>query len=235
MIKNLALVTTYFDYPDYYLPVFYQNAMKYFDSKDIHIIRYLESNLNLDSLYSKLYHYKIVKNIEYYKTHLLDRYEYLLFADATDTNIYRPTDSIISDFLSFDANIVFCGEKCAWPPIDSRYSYDTKPKLSSSFYLNSGLYIGYTDKIIEHMDSIIQNNRTIYDDQGHWTIEYLLSNDIVVDQYSRLFFSSLNSKNEIQVSDNRIILPNNPYFVHDNGPYNEETLKISEILNETKH
>lgn len=232
-MKKLALVTTYFDYPDYYLPVFYQKALKYLDKEDIHIIRYLEPNKSLDSLYSKLYHYKIVENIKYYKNYLLNQYEYILFADATDTNIYRSLDSIITDFLSFGANIVFCGEKCAWPPIDSKYSYDTKPKLSTNFYLNSGLYIGYTEKIIEHMESIVKNDRTPYDDQGHWTIEYLLSDDIVVDQKNLIFFSSLNSKNEIQLVNNKVILPTNPYFVHDNGPYNDETFKISEILNET--
>lgn len=233
MTQNIALVTTYFDYPEYYLPVFYQNAIKYFKTEDIHIIRYLDHNTRLESLYAKLYYYKIVKNIDYYKEHLLNKYKYMIFADATDTNLYRSPESIIDDFLSFNANIVFCGEKCAWPPIDSKYSYDIKPKLSANFYLNSGLYIGYTDKIIEHMQSIIEHNRTIYDDQGHWTIEYLLSNDIAVDQNNRIFFSSLNSKNDIQFSDQQIILPTNPYFVHDNGPYNDETLKISEMLNET--
>ena len=74
-MNDIALVTTYFDYPEHYLPVFYQNAKKYFDIKDIHVIRYLESNTNLDGLYAKLYHYKIVKNIESYKKYLEAKFQ----------------------------------------------------------------------------------------------------------------------------------------------------------------
>ena len=74
-MNDIALVTTYFDYPEHYLPVFYQNAKKYFDIKDIHVIRYLERNTNLDGLYAKLYHYKIVKNIESYKKYLEAKFQ----------------------------------------------------------------------------------------------------------------------------------------------------------------
>ena len=146
-MNDIALVTTYFDYPNGYLPIFYQNAIKYFNINDIHIIRYLESNPKLDSLYAKLYYYKIVENIKYYKANLLYKYKYILFADATDTNFYRDPDSIIEEFLKFNANIVFCGEKGFWPPIEEKDLYNAKPKLTENFYLNSGLYIGYTDKI----------------------------------------------------------------------------------------
>jgi hypothetical protein len=229
-MNDIALVTTYFDYPEYHLPVFYKNAIQYFNAKDIHIIRYLENDKNLEGLYAKLYHYKIVQNIQYYKNKLLNNYKYILFADATDTNFYRDPSSIIEAFLSFDANIVFCGEKGFWPPINEKHLYENKPKLTDSFYLNSGLYIGYTDKIIEHMETIVANNRTPYDDQGHWTIEYLLCDDIKVDQENKLFFSSLYSKDKVISSEGKIRLTCDPYMVHDNGPFTEDTFKIAELL-----
>lgn len=230
-MQNLALVTCLFDYPNNINPLFYNNALKYFNAKDIYIIRYNEQHKDW-SLYQKLYYYKIVKNIEYYKLELQNKYEYLIFADATDTNIYRSIDSSIIDiFHTFNSDIVFCGEKCAWPPIDSQYSYNNKPKLSDKFYLNSGLYMGYTNKVIQHMKNIISNNRTPYDDQGHWTIEYLLNNNICVDQNNLLFFSSLNCRNNVHIKDNEFpVLDCNPYFVHDNGPHNNETIKIANLL-----
>ena len=58
-MKNIALMTVLFDYPDYYQPTFYKNALKYFKSDDIHIVRM--SNLITDgSYYDKLFHYKVI-------------------------------------------------------------------------------------------------------------------------------------------------------------------------------
>ena len=230
-MKNIALVTTYFDYPDHAVPCFYNNALKYFNASDIHIIRNGIPETSLESLYAKLYYYKIVKNIEYYKAHLHGKYEYILFADAKDTNFYRTPIDIIDIFKTFDCSIVFGGERGFWPPIAEKHLYDLKEKKSESFYLNSGLYFGYTDKIIEHMESIIHHNRTVYDDQGHWTIEYLVSNDIKVDQESKMFFSTLETSSEITINgDNKYIINSNPIMVHDNGPYGDTTLKIAHLL-----
>jgi hypothetical protein len=229
MIQNIALVTTLFDYPEYYLPSFYKNACNYFSDNDIHIIRYQDHKPDW-SLYQKLYYYKIYQNLEYFQNKLLNKYEYILFADATDTNIYKPIDNTIFDvFHSFDSNIVFCGEKCLWPPVDHGNMYNSKPKLSDRFYLNSGLYMGYTAKIIEYMKEIIAHNRTFYDDQGHWTIQYLLSSDIIIDQNNLLFFSTLNSKEDVNLNKKQITRYS-PYFIHDNGPHNEDTIKMADIL-----
>jgi hypothetical protein len=230
-MNNIALVTTFFDYPEYTMPCFMNNAKKYFKEEDIHIIRYFTENVTLNSLYEKLYIYKIVKNIEYYKKYLLGKYKYMIFADAKDTNFYRPPTDIIQVFEEFNCNIVFCGERGFWPPINEKYLYDTKEKNTDSFYLNSGLYIGYTDKIIEHMEIIIRQNRTVYDDQGHWTLEYLLNNDIKVDQESKIFFSTFETKNLITVSeDGTYVISSAPYMVHDNGPFGDTTLKIAHLI-----
>ena len=205
-MKSVALVSTFFDYPIHALPCFYANAIKYFTSDDIHIIRYEGPTRRTNSLYEKLYYYKIVKNIEYYTRFLLGKYDYILFGDGTDTNFYRSPENIIETFNTFECNIVFCGEKCFWPPLPERHLYDTKEKLSDSFYLNSGLYIGYTEKIIKHMENIIHEYRTPYDDQGHWTLEYFYNNDIKIDQERKLFFSTLESRNDIKNIDGRILV-----------------------------
>jgi hypothetical protein len=230
-MNNIALATTFFDYPEYAMPCFMNNAKKYFKEEDIHIIRYFTENVTFNSLYEKLYMYKIVKNIEYYKKYLLGKYKYMIFADAKDTNFYRSPADIIQAFEEFNCNIVFCGERGFWPPINEKHLYDTKEKNTDSFYLNSGLYMGYTDKIIEHMEIIIRQNRTVYDDQGHWTLEYLLNNDIKVDQESKIFFSTFETKKLITVSeDGAYIISSNPYMVHDNGPFGDTTLKIAHLI-----
>lgn len=227
---KIALVTTFFDYPLTALPCFYNNAIKYFNPSDIHVIRYDDPTRRSNSLYEKLYYYKVVKNIEYYKEFLLGKYDYILFGDAKDTNFYRDPCDIIDAFNTFNCNIVFCGEKGFWPPLSERPLYETKEKLSTSFYLNSGLYLGYTDKVIAHMETIIKENRTPYDDQGHWTLEYFYNNDIRVDQERKLFFSTLESKDDIKIVDGKYVIDSSPYMVHDNGPFGESTLKIAHLI-----
>lgn len=228
-MNNVALITTFFDYPVYALPCFYKNALKYFKKEDIHIIRNNELNTELTNYYEKLYFYKIKKNLEYYKQKLLGNYKYLLFGDAKDTNFYRDPSTIVEDFKKYNCNILFCAENGFWPPINEKDLYNKKEKLSETYFLNSGLYIGYTDKIIHHMENIVKENRTVYDDQGHWAIEYLLSDDIRVDQEKKIFFSTFEAKHELILGD-KIIIPSNSYMIHDNGPYNDKTLKFANEL-----
>ena len=62
-MNKIALITALFDYPDYYQPSFYKNALKYFSPEDIHVVR--NSGLIDGSYYDKLYFYKTVKVLEY--------------------------------------------------------------------------------------------------------------------------------------------------------------------------
>jgi len=112
--------------------------------------------------------------------------------------------------------------------------YDEKPILTDYKYLNSGTYFGYTNKIIHHLKQIIEKEYQIgIDDQGKWTIEYLLSDDIIIDQKQDFFFSTFNSKNNINFDNNKITLINSSaYIIHDNGGFNEETIKLTNLLNE---
>lgn len=229
-MQNLALVTVYFEYPDYAMPCFLNNARKYFSKNNIHIMRFSDPLMQGKNLYEKLYYYKSVKGLEYIKENILGKYDYILFADAKDTNFYRDPSDIIQTFTSFDCSILFCSEKCFWPPVGDKDIYNVKEKLTDSYFLNSGLYIGYTEKIVYHLEEIVKHNRTVYDDQGHWTLEYLCNTDIKVDQYKKVFFSTLDSKDEVVLQDNKFILPSNPYMVHDNGPYNDKTLKLADKL-----
>jgi hypothetical protein len=232
-MSKIAIITALFDYPDYYQPSFYNNALKYFLPEDIHVVR--NSGLITDgSYYDKLYYYKTVKVLEYIQTHIVGKYDYILFLDATDTNFIKSPEGIVDKFKSLNCNIVMGAEKGLWPPTNYTHLYENKRVINESKYLNSGTYFGYTDKIIYHLKDIIEKEyQTGIDDQGRWTIQYLLNDDIIIDQERDFFFSTLDTKNSVKIEGSEISLLNlNAYIIHDNGPYTENTIKLTELLNE---
>jgi hypothetical protein len=61
----------------------------------------------------------------------------------------------------------------------------------------------------------------------------LLNDDIIIDQERDFFFSTLDTKNSVKIEGSEISLLNlNAYIIHDNGPYTENTIKLTELLNE---
>jgi hypothetical protein len=231
MIQNIALITSLFDYPDYYTPTFYNNALKYFNKNDIHIIRN-NGLITNGSYYDKLYFYKIPKVLEYIKTNIVGKYDFIFFLDATDTNFYSSPENIINKFVGKNCSIIMGAEKGLWPPTSYNHLYEKKNITSEYKYLNSGTYFGYTTKIIEHMENIINKVYDVgVDDQGKWTTEFLLNDDIIIDSNCEFFMSSLDSKKYFDFKDERLtILGFNPIVVHDNGPYNEDTIKVVDKL-----
>ena len=225
MIKDIALVTCLFDYPEHYFPTFWNNAIKYFYPKNIYIARF-NNLIQSNSYYEKLSFYKINQMLIFINK-FLTKYKYLLFLDATDTNFYSSPIDIISKFEKNKASIIFGAERCLWPSTEYNHLYDQKQiDLTNPYrYLNSGTYFGFTEAVLDHLRNIINRKITKYDDQGLWTIEYLLSNDICIDQNCDLFFSTLNSKEYID-KDSHKIVGFDPIIIHDNGPYNENTIKL---------
>ncbi len=232
-MSKISLITALFDYPNYYQPSFYKNALKYFSSDDIHVIR--NSGLITDgSYYDKLYFYKTVKVLEYVESHILGKYDYILFLDATDTNFIKSPEGIIEKFKSLNCNIVMGAEKGLWPPTNYTHLYANKRAINDSKYLNSGTYFGYTSEIVRHLKDIIEKEyQTGIDDQGRWTIQYLLNDDIVIDQEREFFFSTLDTKDSVKIENNEVSLLNlGACIIHDNGPYTDNTIKLTQILNE---
>lgn len=232
-MTKIAVITSLFDYPSEWIPTFYSKAIKYFDPLDIHISRN-HSLIQTDSYYNKLYFYKIIKVLDYILENIKDKYKYIVFLDATDTNFISSPNNIIEKFHELQCNILMGAEKGLWPNTPYTHLYANKEILSEYKYLNSGTYIGYTDSIIKHLHNIINNNyQAGYDDQGQWTIEYLLSDDIKIDQKQDIFFSTYQSKNNIEINKDKIILKNSSAcIIHDNGGFDEYTIKLTEIINE---
>ena len=64
-------------------------------------------------------------------------------------------------------------------------------------------------------------------DQGNWQIEYLLNSNIKLDYNNKLVFNSYLAKTDININDNVVSFnTNTPIFVHDNGGFNDDTIKI---------
>lgn len=230
-MEKIALMTVLFDYPDYYQPTFYKNALNYFNEKDIHVVR-LTNLIKDGSYYDKLFYYKVVGLLDYIQKNIVGNYEYILFLDATDTNFISSPENIINKFKEFDCSVVLGAEYGLWPITNYTYLYDEKPKLSDKFYLNSGTYIGYTDNIVYHLNDIIEKRyQEGIDDQGRWSIQYLLNDDIKIDQKCELFFSTHLSKKDVIIKDDVVTLNNiNACIIHDNGPYGDETIKLTNLL-----
>jgi hypothetical protein len=237
-MNNIALITIFFDYADFKMPSFYDNALKYFNKNDIHIIRC--NNESVDgTIYDRISFHKIVKVHEYIKKEIIAKYDYILFMDGNDTNFYKEPYGLVEDFIKLNKSIVFCGEVVQWP-FDREINelYNNKEKIGEAQFLNSGQYIGYTDKIILHLENIIAEyqNETGIDDQGRWVTEYLKTDDISVDQSRTFFFSTYDAKQHIEFNNDEIKLNNmSPYFIHDNGPDSENTIKIVEFFNGKKY
>lgn len=232
-MEKIALITLLFDYPNYFKPTFYENSLKYFLPENIHIIRH-SGLVSEGSYYDKLYFYKVVKVLEYIKLHIVDKYDYILFLDATDTNFISSPENIIENFKKTNSSIIMGAEKGLWPQTNYTHLYNNKRILNDSKYLNSGTYFGYTNKIVDHLSDIINKEyQTGIDDQGRWTIQYLLNDDIIIDQERDFFFSTLDTKDSIKFSDGIVSLIDlKACIIHDNGPYNENTIKLTQILNE---
>jgi FkbM family methyltransferase len=223
--NKIALMTVLFDYPDYYLPTFYENALKFYNQEDIHIVRF-NKLIDSESIYDKYYYYKVIGLLDYIEKNIVNKYDYILFMDATDTNFISTPENIIKDFKSFNCSVLFGAEYGLWPHTKFVSLYENKTKRTDKFYLNSGFYIGYTEKIVHYLKDMISQDY-YRDDQGSWTAVYLLNQDIEIDQECKIFFSSYLSKKDVIIYGNNAKLKNlNASIIHDNGPYGDETIKL---------
>lgn len=234
-MKQLAVLTQIFNYPKSYMPAFYDNALKYFNKEDIHIIRENEGETTNKSIDDLLFLFKVIKIKEYIQNNLLGKYEHVLYMDATDTNFIKNPSDIVFEFNKHNKSIIFGGEMVLYPHTENDYLYDYKPKETEFIYLNAGVWIGKVEKVIQHMQQMIDNIDCIYEDQGRWTYQYLHNDDIMIDQHNHFFFNTYNAADYISITKTGVTLKNmSPYVIHDNGPKSGNTFKICEFYNNKK-
>ncbi len=145
----------------------------------------------------------------------------IVFTDCYDVIMNNNINILIEKYKRlFNGKIVFAGETSCWPDknLELRYPYSTKNILTR--FLNSGVFIGYSNDIKNIlMTEIINNN----DDQLYYTYKFFEHENIVIDYNCELFLclNGLTEKIHIDKEKSCILYNNNrPTFIHGNGPEN---------------
>ena len=160
---------------------------------------------------------KIIFLQEYLKT--LDENKLVIFTDSYDVicnnNINNLCDIYNKDFSD---KIVFATENSCWPDRNLENFY---PKVDNkqNIYLNSGLFMGYSNDIRKLIDKDIRPHE---DDQLYYTEEFLYNRRNIELDYENKLFLCLNGDQEVlRINKSKSqLLHNNipPIFLHGNGP-----------------
>jgi hypothetical protein len=156
--------------------------------------------------------------------------EYVIYSDTTDVVCLSDIQQIKFENSS---KVLFSSEFHRYPNESTLSNWEpinqyTQSDIINRNFLNSGLYIGKTEKIIELLSYCIENilpkeYKNFGGDQGVYTYCYLNSAQkyIELDSNSNLFLSTyLRSSNEYLLQNDRLTHrtnKNSPIFVHDNG------------------
>lgn len=79
--------------------------------------------------------------------------EFIIFCDSWDLVFTTTPEEVIEKFLEFNCDLVISAERNCFPN-DLKEEYDKLPSTSSFKYLNSGLIVGYTQKLLETLEAM---------------------------------------------------------------------------------
>jgi hypothetical protein len=105
------------------------------------------------------------------------RTPYVMALDADDVLLVSSVDRLLAEFLSFECDIVFSGEKNSYPEVLQLMEFEQSIAESPYCYLNSGAWIGRTetcrrffrDCLEEHHGDLVAAHpvsHVLRDDQG---------------------------------------------------------------------
>lgn len=226
---KVAVITVLFDYPDYYTPIFQDKLLDNFPQEDYYVVRYKSENeiIRNESYYFKFTHFRIKNLLDFITSNISQKYDYFLHLDATDVGYVGGIEKIPQLMMEYDCSILFGGERNLWPNTDYSHLYENKKTDSLYKYLNAGVFCAETNSFISHAKEILNRGLSGLCDQGNWQIEYLLNSDIKIDYDNKLVLNSYLAKEDIIISDQDLTFKTNkPIFVHDNGGFNDHTIKI---------
>jgi hypothetical protein len=229
MIKKTAVVSVLFDYPNYFVPTFQNKILNDLDSDDYYVIRYNseEHNISQESYYFKFTYFRIKEIVSFIKEKILNKYEYFILLDATDVGYINNLGSIETIMKEYDCNILFGAERNLWPNTDYSHLHDEKDIKTPYKFLNAGVFCAKPQSFLSHIEKILERGLVGLCDQGNWQIEYLLNNDIQLDYNNKLVLNTYLAKQDFTLINNDVkFLINQPIFVHDNGGYNDDTVKL---------
>ena len=146
----------------------------------------------------------------------------MIFTDSYDVLCNNHVNIMVNTYNSkFKGKIVFGSETSCWPDRNLAVKY---PVVNvNNKYLNSGVFMGYTDDIKNILKNSIANNA---DDQLYYTyrlLESIKNNGKIVLDYNNDLFVCMNGvidKLKLNKSRNCLESQTNtrPFFIHANGP-----------------
>jgi len=229
MSKKIAVVTVLFDYPSHFVPTFQNKILNDLDSDDYYVIRYSseEHNISQESYYFKFTYFRIKEIVLFIKEKILDKYEYFILLDATDVGYINNLNSIETIMKEYDCDILFGAERNLWPNTDYSHLHDEKNIKTHYKFLNAGVFCAKPQSFLSHIEKILERGLVGLCDQGNWQIEYLLNDNIQLDYNNKLVLNTYLAKQDFTLINGDVkFLINQPIFIHDNGGYNDDTVKL---------
>jgi hypothetical protein len=229
MEDKVAVISVLYDYPNHFTPTFEKRILKDINKEDYFVIRYFseEEGIKDRSYYFKFTYYRIFKIVEFIKKNILGKYGYFILLDATDVGYVGGIENIVSIMKKYDTDILFGSEKNLWPVTNYSHLHSTKNVPSDFKFLNAGVFCANPETYLKHLEMIKERNLVELCDQGNWQIEYLLTDEINIDYDNLLVLNTYLAKDSFEIVNNEILFNiNKPIFVHDNGGYNDQTIKL---------
>lgn len=230
---KVAITTVLFDYPLHFIPTFEKKLLRDIDEKDYYVVRYFSESdeVRNESYYFKFTHFRIKKFVSFIESEILGKYDYFVLLDATDVGYVGNINVIPKLMEEYNCDILFGAERNNWPDTEYSYLYESKNIKTPYKFLNAGAFCAKPKEFIDHINTILSRGLFGLCDQGNWQIEYLLTTGINIDYDSKLVLNTYLAKDDIVIENGSVIFKTpTPIFVHDNGGYNDETIKLLEFF-----
>ena len=233
-MKDLHIITVYFDYPNNQITTYEKKLFADFDSSDFNRIYFKSEDYGKknESLYFKFTLFRIVEMLKYVEEHILGKYKYLLLLDGTDIGYVGGIQNFKDILNEYNTKMLFGAETNLWPGTEYSHLYENKQKGRFTF-LNAGTMITEVEFYHKKLKDVIERGKFGLCDQGNWQIEYLLceNSDIEIDYKKLLVLNTFNAKDEFTIVDNKVqFIDKSPIFIHDNGGFTENTIKLLEYF-----
>jgi hypothetical protein len=232
-MNKIAVISILFDYPNHFVPTFEKKISEDLDTQDYYVIRYTSENeiIKNESYYFKFTHFRIKNFVEFISEKILGKYDYFIMLDATDVGYLSGLEKIPKLMNEYNCNILFGSERNLWPNTDYSHLYGNKKIETPYKFLNAGVFCAKPYDFVHHVNNILKRGLSGLCDQGNWQIEYLLSSDIELDYDNKLVLNTYLAKEDVTIENNLVTFKKNtPIFVHDNGGYNDDTVKLMEYF-----
>lgn len=238
-MNELAVISPFFDYPENFLPPYYNKVVRDIGEEHVKMIR-MSTDIESANLCREIYGLELkdqsyLFKLGFFKTiairqHILnlikDKYKYLIFCDGTDVGYIDNIKTFNTIFEHYNSNLVIGCEVNLWPNNNITSGYDDKLNKKQK-YLNSGFILSDVNEFITRLDNIRERKSIPHCDQESWHYEYLYNGGVELDHDNLLVFNTYAASDMFSITNKTVhFKTNTPIFVHDNGGSEENTVKL---------